>query len=490
MKTRNQHKAEIVGLCNSGPKSSQVTPPKVNPLKVEISKCHEEISKIREEVNQYYNNSDDKYTELSSQFIRLSDNFQDMLKRLNLDAGSGDNPIHMHSANKTPELQELFATAHIVNVAGVIKINPSTWSTQYSHYEGLAKVLGGTGIAGIDYIEEIIQLPTVTEGGQTRYAVNIKYSNSLKRQLAVSKFKEICKSKNISVPVHFSLWKYPLLKRNVTALSNILKDMQSKGKIEWYSMNNFMAVNHMEYIAPMFTVKIPGVEEPTEYRSCPTNSLFHSGFYISLDVKDSESNEFEYLRKTIYDFIDEISNNNSSMKQATKGMSWADIVANSGKDNKKGVVEKPPVILSKNKQDSSHDSEFIINSDRKSKSLTNQPNTNKTPKMYNTWTRNSSSGGREWGRSHYSRTPVTHISPRILFPHPPPYASTPYVRNPYNKNESNHSTYNTMPTPNVQHLSPISLIEPSLLNPHYSPNYNIYAALSMLQSQSKYIEKY
>ena len=484
MMTRNKHKAEIAEICKSGPKSSHITPPKPNPIKQEIDRLYSDVNKIREEIKLSSDNSTEKYSELNSLCEKLSDNFQGMLKRLNLDAGNGGNPIHIHSANKTPELQDLFATAHIVDVAGLININPSTWATPYSHYECLAMVLGGTGMAGVDYIEEIIQLPPVIERGQTRYAVNLKYSSCLKRQLAVNKLKEICHEKNISVPVHFSLWKYPILKKNVTALSCILKDMQTKGEIEWYSLNNFMAVNHMEYIAPMFTVKIPGVEQPTEYRSCPTNSLYHSGFYISLDGKNSETNdEFQYLKNTIQEFVEEIRNNNKSMTAAIEGRSWADIVVNSGRDGEKGVVKSPPVIDSTERQDLSQDRKILTENHRNNKRLTNQQYTptipTSTPKSTNN-VKNWENSRRGADRSYYSNRPIMTSPPaRTLFPYPPPHFQT---TNHQNKNNYIHRTPNSWPNNNSPNVSPFNLFEQSLLNPQFSPNYNIFTPLRVLQA--------
>ena len=475
MMTRNKHKAEIAEICKSGPKSSHITPPKPNPIKQEIDRLYSDVNKIREEIKLSSDNSTEKYSELNSLCEKLSDNFQGMLKRLNLDAGNGGNPIHIHSANKTPELQDLFATAHIVDVAGLININPSTWATPYSHYECLAMVLGGTGMAGVDYIEEIIQLPPVIERGQTRYAVNLKYSSCLKRQLAVNKLKEICHEKNISVPVHFSLWKYPILKKNVTALSCILKDMQTKGEIEWYSLNNFMAVNHMEYIAPMFTVKIPGVEQPTEYRSCPTNSLYHSGFYISLDGKNSDNNdEFKYLRNIIHEFIDEIRNNSKSMTAATEGKTWADIVTNSGSKKEKGVVKNPPVINSTERQDLSHERKFSTEHHKKDGRLTNpQPDIYTPNRIHNNI--------RRYGivRRGEESSNFTCPTARVLFPFPPPLIQTPLTSH---KNKNNHNTPNSWPNNNSPYVSPINLFEQSLLNPQFSPNYNIFTPLRVLQA--------
>ena len=84
-----------------------------------------------------------------------------------------------------------------------------------------------------------------------------------------------------------------------------------------------MAVEHMEKLAPMFSFMVPGMEKPTEFRLCPTNELYMSGFCIPQDDLDHQSPEFQQLKNSILEYI----------------MTMRDSLANSVRENSQTELE-------------------------------------------------------------------------------------------------------------------------------------------------------
>ena len=274
-------------------------------VKNDMQNCLNEISDIKIQVEELTITNHATVDQLKAKCSKLNERFMALLNRLSFNSGSDEEPIHKFSLNKTPELQELLSTLHIIDAQRLVPIDIKSWNTPYSHYASLARIIGGTNIPGCDYIAEIIQLPPVEDHGRLRYPVNVMYFSPLKRQLAVKNIQQYCNKKKISLPIQYSLFRYPTLKHNVHVMSNILRDLQDKGKIEFYHINDFMATNYFDFLAPMFIIKRPGADKPTEYKECPTNSLYHSGLYISEHDVGMTSDEYLFFKQTIHDFVSE-----------------------------------------------------------------------------------------------------------------------------------------------------------------------------------------
>ena len=272
-------------------------------LKNDMQNCLSEINEIKIQIEELNKSSHADVEQVKAKCSRLNEKFMALLNRLDFTSGSEEEPIHKFSHNRTPELIDLFSTLHIIDAQRLVPIDIKSWSTPYSHYASLSTIIGGTNIPGCDYITEIIQLPPVEEHGKLRYPVNVMYISPLKRQIAVKKIQQHCHRNKISLPIQYSLFRYPTLKHNVHILSTILRDLQDKGKIEFYHINDFMATNYADFLAPMFIVKIPGTEGLTEYKECPTNSLYHSGLYIPEQDKDMTSDEYLFFKQTIQEFV-------------------------------------------------------------------------------------------------------------------------------------------------------------------------------------------
>jgi hypothetical protein len=310
-------------------------------VKNDMQNCLSEINEIKIQIEQLNKSSQADVEQVKAKCSRLNERFMALLNRLDFTSGSEEEPIHKYSHNRTPELIDLLCTLHIIDAQRLVPINTKSWSTPYSHYTSLATIIGGTDIPGCDYITEIIQLPPVEENGKLRYPVNVMYISPLKRQIAVKKIQQHCHRNKISLPIQYSLFRYPTLKHNVHILSTILRDLQDKGKIEFYHINDFMATNYADFLAPMFIVKIPGTEGLTEYKECPTNSLYHSGLYIPEQDKDMTSDEYLFFKQTIQEFVYErLPKDEQETDKTGTDNSWTEVTYKRDKQPEVTVNEK------------------------------------------------------------------------------------------------------------------------------------------------------
>lgn len=317
MGNATEAKKALLNYNKSGPQSSENVTPKKSAMRENIDQCFVKFNSLSEDLDLMKEKSDMDTGYISSltyQIQELQNAAKTNEKRLNLCTGNSEEPITLHSTNMTPELYNLGSTLHLYDAGMVITVNPNTWKTPLSHYRKLVDILGSTPYN--DYIEDMIQLPPQEIAGTVRYPVNVRYTNPLKRALGVQTFTSYCNSKDISYPVQYSVNNFPQLKHNLHAMSTILKGLQSEGKIEFYSMNNFMAINDMEYIAPMYIIKVAGQEQTTSYRKCYSNNLFHSGLSVPVEDKDLTSDSFLTLKDAICSQVDDV----------PKIATWADIV--------------------------------------------------------------------------------------------------------------------------------------------------------------------
>lgn len=291
----------------SGPTSSDISTPKQNPVREDIKQCFDKVNKIEDKICTIQDTVD-MNSGLVESLKDLNNTIKQELdiikKRLGLGTGSVENPVTMRSSDVTVELYDLAATLHIHDVNPIIKVDKKTWGSDQSHFKDLDTIFGV--LPGQNYIEDLVELPAMEVDGKIQYPVNVKYTNPLIRALGVKNFHSLCEKKKLSYPMQYSTINYPELKHNMSAMSSILKDLQSEGKIEWYCMNNFMAVNHMEFIAPMYTIRVNNMDKPSEYRDCYTNRLYHSGFSIPIDDKDNNYNSYSTMRDAITQQVNDL----------------------------------------------------------------------------------------------------------------------------------------------------------------------------------------
>lgn len=296
----DQVKEALKNYSKSGPTSSDISTPKQNPVREDIKQCFDKVNKIEDKICTIQDTVD-MNSGLVESLKDLNNTIKQELdiikKRLGLGIGSVENPVTMRSSDVTLELYNLAATLHIHDVNPLIKVDQETWGTEQSHFKALDPIFGV--LPGQNYIEDLVELPAMEVDGKIQYPVNVKYTNPLNRALGVKNFRALCEKKKLSYPMQYSTINHPELKYNMSAMSSILKDLQSEGKIEWYCMNNFMAVNHMEFIAPMYTIRVNNMDKPSEYKDCYTNSLYHSGFSIPNDDKDNNYNSYITMRDAI-----------------------------------------------------------------------------------------------------------------------------------------------------------------------------------------------
>ena len=291
----------LLNYQKSGPMSSQVSPKARSDFQLLKEKVGENSELI---INLTENQETDqaKLNSIIEQQETIQNAIQVLSLRLGLYNGTSKNPITLHSTTLTPELSKISTTLHIPDVERIIFVRHTLWKKQFSHSKAIAKILG-FGSLGLDQVQNIRQLKPTNTSGKIRYPVNIEFNNAMSRTLGVQALANYCKKRGFSLPVQYCLHNLPVLSLNLSAISLILRDLQSNGDIIWYATNNFMAVDAMENVAPMFTFKTSGMERPTEYKECITNDLFHQGFFIPPSDHPFESEEFTKLKKVIVSYV-------------------------------------------------------------------------------------------------------------------------------------------------------------------------------------------
>lgn len=345
MGNSSEAKQALKNFSKSGPSSSELSTTKLNPVREDINHCVNTLNKLNDKVldiQDTVNTNSGLVDSLQHHCNKVGQVIDEMKVRLHLSIGTAENPITMRSSKPTPELQDLASTLHIHDVNPLITVNPETWGNAYTHFKQLSDILGV--FPGMDYIEDLIQLPAQDVDGKIQYPVNVQYLNPMKRALGVNNLQSYCKDNELSYPIQYSTINYPELKHNMAAISSTLKDLQAKGKIEWYCMGNFMAVDRMERIAPMYTIRVKNMEKPSEYKDCYTNRLYHSGFSIPTNDKDNSSKSHNTIRDAIIQQVNDLTNKHKT--------SYAEVVQQ--------AVPKPLVTDKEVETEATKDSEETI----------------------------------------------------------------------------------------------------------------------------------
>jgi hypothetical protein len=291
----------LINYQKSGPVSSQVSPKARSDfqlLKEKVGENSELIVNLTE--NQEIDRA--KLNSIIEQQQTIQNAIQILSLRLGLCNGTSKSPVTLDSHTLTPELSNISTTLHIPDVQRIIFVRHTAWKKQFSHSKPIAKILG-FGSLGLDQVQNIRQLKPTNTSGKIRYPVNIEFNNAMSRTLGVQALAIYCKKRGFTLPVQYCLHNLPVLSLNLSAISRILRELQSNGDIIWYATNNFMAVDAMENVAPMFTFKTSGMERPTDYKECVTNDLFHQGFFIPPSDLPFESEEYTKLRNVIVSYV-------------------------------------------------------------------------------------------------------------------------------------------------------------------------------------------
>ena len=287
MLTRGRNKKTLANFTSSGPESSHITPPKKKK-----QTPNQKVQDIQEQFESFKAVQEEKNLHIENKIANIETKFSSGL-------GTKEDPITLLSSNLTPELRKIGSSLHIWDACRVIVVDFPSWKYEFSHVPKLAEAMRDC----FDIVENVKQLPPTFKNGYNRYPMNIEFKNPMCRSIGAQLLKERCRDIGSSIPIQYSLADFPILKHNVCAMSTILRGLKKDGIVSYYSLNNFMAVEHMEKLAPMFSFMVPGMEKPTEFRLCPTNELYMSGFCIPQDDFDHQSPEFQQLKNSILEYI-------------------------------------------------------------------------------------------------------------------------------------------------------------------------------------------
>ena len=215
-------------------------------------------------------------------------------------------PTSIYSSNKNKQLSDVSKTAHIPNFGNWININPKNWLTSDAYNPQIAGALRGWYFDyQFKYIEKIQRLPPVkTTHGFWRFPANVIFKSLGYRDKSLEGMRRTAKRDGIpALIVHFSLNGYPKLAANVKSLSNILKNFKKEGRIEYYSLNNFMATPTNEKIAPMYEFRITNGKSQTTFKDSYTNQLFFNG--LQTQKNNGDDANYNALKDAILGHIED-----------------------------------------------------------------------------------------------------------------------------------------------------------------------------------------
>jgi len=228
-------------------------------------------------------------------------------------------PITLNSHVLSPELWLLGSSMHIPKLNNVIKLNPQTWSSRFSHTSKIAAALGGFGL-----VSKIIQLPG--------HGANIIFKSPEARDIGRSKVKRRLRDK--CPPVHYSLQSFPKLKKQVKSLSYIFSTLKQEGMITQYCLNNFGSMRSGEMVQPLYSFIINHTDaKPTRFNDSWSIEFYNSGNMVPENDTNFSSNEFKELCSIVRRHVLEVLEDAKRVCQGpSPGSSYCDNTVNSGQD--------------------------------------------------------------------------------------------------------------------------------------------------------------
>ena len=196
--------------------------------------------------------------------------------------------ITLDSRVLSPELRAIKSSMHITELNKVIKINNQTWKYKHSHNNKIAHAVGGYGL-----VKSVIQLP-----GQN---ANVLFRNPECREIGLSTIKR--RLRQNSPAIQYSLAPFPKLKHQVKAMSVIFNYLKKNGAINNFSLNNFAACTHNDFLQPLYSFKVSPDSKPTKFEDSRSIALYTEGFTVPIEDNNFCSDEFFHLRSVIWNHV-------------------------------------------------------------------------------------------------------------------------------------------------------------------------------------------
>lgn len=238
---------------------------------------------------------DDKISELKWFAAEHKSNL-DRIAKFNNITLSFNKLITLNSPVLTPELRALASTMYL-NVDNLIQVNPAEWKRTNSHTGHIAAALGGFGA-----VEKVYQLPSRAGKG---HQANIVFTNPEARKAGFEAVK--FRYRKRAPAMKFSLQQFPKLRKQDQCLQLIFRELKQEGKIISYSLNNFAATRHNEFVFPLYTFRVSG-NKVTKYEDSACIGDYRAGFTVPVDDVNFESPEFEHLKSLICEHVQECQN--------------------------------------------------------------------------------------------------------------------------------------------------------------------------------------
>ena len=206
------------------------------------------------------------------------------------------------SSSLTPELFQLSLTLHISDIRGFVFVNASTWKSKKSHASLILKTIGCN-----DPNIQVYQL----QPNHGKFPINMVFNSPQDRQIAVNRIKHLCIRRKKPLPsLHFSLHGKSVLKKEIKAVSTILRKLKNDGMIHTYALNNFQATNHFDRLAPLYTIQLTSEPIFTAYEHSNIIQFYHEG-----RIASQSASNFDDLQNLIIQHVTSLSHQTIYIKK-------------------------------------------------------------------------------------------------------------------------------------------------------------------------------
>lgn len=238
---------------------------------------------------------DDKISELKWFAAENKSNLDRIAKFNNITLGF-NKLTTLNSPVLTPELRALASTMYL-SVDNLIQVNPAEWKRTHSHTGHIAAALGG-----FRAVEKVYQLPSRAGKG---HQANIVFTNPEARKAGFEAVK--FRYRKRAPAMKFSLQQFPKLRKQDQCLQLIFRELKQEGRIISYSLNNYAATRHNEFVLPLYSFRVSGAKV-TKYEDSACIGDYRAGFTVPIDDYNFQSPEFEHLKSLISEHVQECQN--------------------------------------------------------------------------------------------------------------------------------------------------------------------------------------
>ena len=215
-------------------------------VKLLIDKQKEDHTEVTKKLNDIITDNSDKREKMSQRITRF-EKFHGIsqLKSKKIQPT-------LTSPQQTPEIKKIASSAHCYDFSLYMKeVQKEIWDrNRHSYALSISNAFGGMG-----QVIDVTQFPTKTVKGKLQFPVTIEFSSPWIRNHNVSMFER--RNPNCQ-NITYALGDFPQVQQDLKAVKKILMECKREGLIDSFKVENFIAIETSEYVAPLYKFRCHG----------------------------------------------------------------------------------------------------------------------------------------------------------------------------------------------------------------------------------------